>query len=152
MGFVFAMEENRLPNGKFRKGHKLNNGIKRKVTKRMKNAMMNNLEKALLSRKVNPIKYNGRKCVGVRPDKTFVVFQSCRYAQKVLEKPNGTIANKCQGRRKNRYAYGFFWFWEDENEWLDFIDNATDDYINEQINEYKRKSRERNKRNSSVLC
>lgn len=141
--------KDRLKDGKFKKNHKLNNGIKREMTPKMLEAVNSNLEKARLARMSKPIKYYGRRCVGVRPDKTFVVFQSCRFAQRILNKPNGTIANKCQGKRKNRFAYGYFWFWENTNEWIDFINNTTDKEIKGYIENYKKTSRERKRKDET---
>lgn len=126
----------RFLNGRFKKGHNLNSKFKkREFTDSMKLAVIKNLEKAKASRIKYGSSYFGRKCVGIKPDKTFIVFQSCRYAQKIIGVTNGRIALKCNGKIKSRYACGYFWFWEDDLSWLDFMNNLTDDIVNEAIKE-----------------
>lgn len=141
-------DNGRFSNGRFKKGHNLNSGFKkREFTDSMKNAVMKNLEKAKKSRMEYGSSYFGRRCVGIKPDKTFTVFQSCRYAQKIVGVTNGRIALKCNGKIKSRYACGYFWFWEDDSSWYDFMNNLNDDIVKKAIEEEEKQlSRFKNRR------
>ena len=150
-------DEDRLPNGHFKKGHHLNEkySSKRVVTSKMRKAMIENLKKATKKRMEFGREYKGRKCVGVKPDKSFCVFNSCRHAERVIGITNSIVSKRCNGFIENRFAEGFFWFWEDDNKWIDFINNSTEYEINEFIKKWnisKKKgiSRKNNRKNDNM--
>lgn len=131
-------KNDRLPNGRFKKGHNLNKEYskKRVVTQKMRDAMIENLKKATTKRIEFGREYKGRKCVGIKPDKTFCVFNSCRHAEHTIGITNGMVSKRCNGYIENRFAYGFFWFWEDDNKWVDFVNNSTKSEIDYFINKW----------------
>lgn len=104
--------------GRFIKGYHV--ASPRRLTPKFYAAIMNNLKKAT--------KIKGRKglnkckpVVGIRADKTFVVFPSARLAERELGITRCCVGNRCRGTTKDRWMSGFKWFYEDDDRWMEEV-------------------------------
>lgn len=101
--------------GRFLKGHRP--PAKRTVTPRFRAAVLKNLEKAK--------RVKGRKglnrckaIVGIRADKTFVVYPSVRQASRTLGITRTSLDSRCRGEVKNRWRGGYKWYYESDERWM----------------------------------
>lgn len=106
--------------GRFLKGYNGLKGKKRVVTDRMRKSLLENLKNA---NKATGRKWtcNGRSVIGIKLDKSVVVFPSAKEAERRMGFGHSVVSYRCNGRIANRFAGGLYWYWEDDPEWVEFI-------------------------------
>lgn len=108
-------------NGRFLKGYNGLKGKKRVITEKLRKSFLENLKKANAAERKRI--GNGRSVIGIRPDKNVVVFPSANEAERRLGLGHGVISYRCNGRTRNRFIGGFYWYWENDPKWIEFINN-----------------------------
>lgn len=108
--------------GRFLKGCNECKGKKKHFSAEAKEKLLENLKKA---QKATGRKWtnNGRKVVGIRADGWVVVYPSANEAERRQGLCHGVISNRCSGKTENRFINGFYWYWEDDNKWIEYANS-----------------------------
>lgn len=112
--------------GRYLKGCNGCTGKKKHFSEEGMKKLLENLKKA---NKATGRKWtnNGRKVVGIRKDGSFVVFPSANESERRLGLCHGVVSNRCSGKTVNRFIGDFYWYWESDNAWIDFINSLKDE-------------------------
>lgn len=123
---IKSEKRTRDANGRFLKGCNECKGKKKHFSKKGKKKILENLKKAqqAIGKKWTN---NGRKVIGIRPDKSFIVFPSANEAERRLDLCHAVVSNRCSGKTTNRFIGGFYWYWESDNSWVDFLNSLNNE-------------------------
>lgn len=106
--------------GRFLKGCNGCKGRKVKFSEEGMKKIMQNLQKAIAA-KGRKGTNNGRKVIAISNDGKITCYPSANFAERANNLCHGVVSNRCSGKTSNREIGGLSWYWEDDDRWMEQV-------------------------------